>query len=55
MVKEKAIFANRGDQTVYKTVDYIQLVPVLIETIKKLKLEVEALKGRNQQIRSYTN
>lgn len=44
MVKEKAIFINAGDDTQYKTVDYIQLVPVLIEAIKELKLEVEQLK-----------
>ena len=45
MVKEKAIFKNQGDQTVYKTVDYNQLVPVLIEAIKELKQEVETLKA----------
>lgn len=44
MVKEKAIFINTGDETVYKTVDYNQLIPVMIEAIKELKAEVESLK-----------
>lgn len=44
MVKEKAIFNNAGDDTLYKTVDYMQLVPVLIEAIKELNTEVENLK-----------
>lgn len=44
MVKDKAIFINAGDKTVYKTVDYNQLVPVMIEAIKELKAEIETLK-----------
>ena len=44
MVKEKAIFSNAGDQTVYKTVDYDQLIPVLIQSIKELKAQVDELK-----------
>jgi hypothetical protein len=44
MVKEKALFINAGDETMYKTVDYIQLIPVLLEAIKELQLEVETLK-----------
>lgn len=51
MVQEKALFINTGDETLYKAVDYNQLIPVLIEAIKELntqvedlKLEVEALK-----------
>ena len=44
MIKEKAVFINTGDNTVYKTVDYNQLVPVLIEAIKELRAEVNTLK-----------
>lgn len=44
MVKEKALFLQSGDDTLYKTVDYTQLVPVLLEAIKELQSEVEMLK-----------
>jgi hypothetical protein len=44
MVMEKQVFNNAGDDTVYKTVDYDQLIPVLIEAIKELRAEVETLK-----------
>jgi hypothetical protein len=44
MIKEKAVFKNAGDNTVYKTVDYDQLIPVLIEAIKELRGEVDQLK-----------
>ena len=43
MVKEKSIFSNAGDDTVYKTVEYTQLIPVLLESIKELNLKVESL------------
>lgn len=44
MVYEKQVFNNAGDNTLYKTVDYDQLIPVLIEAIKELRTEVENLK-----------
>jgi hypothetical protein len=43
MIKEKAFFINAGDDKVYKSVNYVQLVPVLIEAVKELNAEVEAL------------
>ena len=51
MVSEKAIFNNSGDNTLYKTVDYIQLVPVMIEAIKELKAEVEQLKKELEELK----
>src|SRR5690554_2940935 len=41
MVSEKAIFQTTGDNTKYKTVNYIQLIPVLIEAIKELNDKVD--------------
>jgi hypothetical protein len=43
MISEKAIFINAGDNTTYKTVEYTQLVPVLLEAVKELKAKVEML------------
>ena len=43
MVQEKALFINSGDETLYKTVDYNQLVPVLLEAIKELNSKVNFL------------
>jgi hypothetical protein len=50
LIKEKAIFINYGDETVYKTVDYIQLVPIMIEAIKELNIEVERLKKEVEEM-----
>ena len=51
MVKEKALFINAGDETLYKTVDYIQLVPVMIEAIKELSAEIEVLKKELEELK----
>ncbi len=51
MVTEKALFMNAGDETMYKTVDYIQLVPVLVEAVKELQQEVERLRAELEQRR----
>lgn len=52
LVKEKAILINAGDDTLYKTVDYIQLVPVLLEAIKELSGELDALKSELEELKS---
>jgi hypothetical protein len=51
MVKDKAVFINAGDETIYKTVDYIQLVPVMIEAIKELNSEIERLKKEVEELK----
>lgn len=51
MVQEKALFNNVGDDSLYKTVDYIQLVPVLIEAVKELNAEVESLKKEMESLK----
>ncbi len=45
MVHEKAVFNNAGDDTVYMTVNYDQLIPVLIESIRELNAKIEALEA----------
>lgn len=52
MVSEKAIFMNSGDETLYKTVDYNQLVPVLLEAIKELNNKVNALEKEVETLKS---
>ncbi len=52
MVQEKTIFSNIGDDTLYKTVDYMQLAPVLIEALKELTTEVELLKLELEKLKS---
>jgi hypothetical protein len=52
MVSEKAIFMNSGDETLYKTVDYNQLVPVLLEAIKELNNKVNALEKEVEMLKS---
>ena len=39
----------------YKSVDYDQLVPVLIEAVKQLKAEVDTLKSENAALRNTSN
>lgn len=46
MISEKAFFKSSGDNTEYKSVNYVQLIPVLIEAIKELKTEVDVLKEK---------
>jgi hypothetical protein len=45
LVSEKALFINTGDATLYKTVDYVQLIPVMVEAIRELSAEVERLRA----------
>lgn len=42
--KEFPEMVNRGEDG-YLTVDYIQLIPVMIEAIKELKLELDSTKS----------
>jgi hypothetical protein len=52
MVQEKALFINSGDETLYKTVDYNQLVPVLLEAIKELNTKVNSLEKEIEILKS---
>ena len=52
MISEKAIFNNAGDPTVYKTVNYTQLVPVMIEGIKELSNEINTLKQELETLKA---
>jgi hypothetical protein len=52
MVQEKALFINSGDETKYKTVDYNQLVPVLLEAIKELNSKVNSLEKEIETLKS---
>jgi hypothetical protein len=51
MVSEKAIFNNAGDDTLYKTVNYDQLIPVLIEAVKELNHKVEDLENELKELK----
>ena len=51
MISEKALFNSSGDDTVYKTVEYTQLVPVLIEAVKDLKNQVESLQQELKKLK----
>ncbi|MFN5182974.1 MAG: tail fiber domain-containing protein [Bacteroidota bacterium] len=51
MISEKPIFINAGDITNYKTVEYTQLIPVLIEAIKELNNKVILLEEEIKQIK----
>lgn len=50
MIEEKAMFLNTGDETVYQTVAYSQLIPVLIEALREMKTELDALKAVLQEL-----
>lgn len=50
MVHEKAIFVNAGDDTVYKTVEYTQLIPVMLEAIKELNAKVIELENKLKEV-----
>ena len=47
VVAEAPIVKIHELDTDYKTVHYDKLVPLLIESIKELKAELEELKGKN--------
>jgi hypothetical protein len=51
LIQEKALFKNAGDDTQYKTVDYMQIVPVLIEAVKELSAEVDSLKAEIKSLK----
>ncbi len=51
MVSEKAFLKSARDNEMYKTVNYIQLVPVLIEAVKELSNEIEQLKIEIEQLK----
>jgi hypothetical protein len=55
MVQEKKLFINAGDNTSYKTVEYTQLIPVMIEAIKELNAEIETLKQALEEVRNNQN
>jgi hypothetical protein len=55
MVQEKKLFINTGDNTSYKTVEYTQLIPVMIEAIKELNAEIETLKLELEKVRNNQN
>lgn len=52
MVSEKQIFIQSGDTTVYKTVQYDQLIPVLIEALKEMNQKVEALEAELNELKN---
>ena len=45
-VGEDALLALKGDDTMYKYVDYDQLIGLLVGAVKELKAEVEELKAK---------
>lgn len=52
MISEKKVFGNVGDETIYKTVNYNEITPVLIEAVKELKQEIDELR---QEIETLKN
>lgn len=52
MISEKALFINTGDETTYKTVEYTQLIPVLIEAVKELNTKVEKLESELKTLKA---
>ena len=51
MISEKAVFNNAGDDTLYKTVEYTQLVPILLEAINELNAKVKELEEKVKELK----
>jgi hypothetical protein len=51
MISEKVFFKNANDDNHYKSVNYIQLIPVLIEAVKELSNEIEQLKSEIEMLK----
>ena len=52
LISEKAFFKSSGDDTEYKSVNYVQLIPVLIEALKELKGEVDLLREELETLKN---
>lgn len=51
LVTETAIFKDMGDDTKYKSVKYMQFIPIMVESIKELNNKVEELEKENEELK----